>query len=583
MNMNSNRKSPARYRINSALYGGVLLPLILLATSSYAADWPSWCGQPSHNMASENEKGLPEWYALGGKDFDPAAAKNIKWFVKLGDFTGGSPVVSHGRVFIGTRERRDDFLLCLDEQTGRELGRFICRPPTRHVEHWGVCSTPTVEGDRLYLVTPYGEMVCVNVASWLASQEKASAEESDRHIVWKYDMVANLPVEQDHTASCSPLVLGDFVYVCSGNERFKTTQRPFYPLTPSLLVFNKHTGQLVARDDEQIGEQLWRGQWSSPSVAVVNGQTQILFATGNGLCYGFEPVRPELQVAPDKWMTATLRGPIVYFLDVKGKDIAGLTPAQYAQAQRLPPPDATPALPLEFRYSIGMPATTPIGSVPQARVPDVPILKKVWWFDCLPPAFRNAPFYAHGGKGDGKIHPCDIIATPVFYRNRVYVAIGGDPNHGSEESRGHLVCINATGTGDVTHSGLVWSYDELNATLTTVAITDGLLFVIDQAGVVHCLDADTGRKYWSYELSGERGQLTSALVVADGKVFVGDSILAAGKTLKVLTTLEGPVANSSSSPCVANGVLFTVHDKRLWAVQDKGDKKPATPNDGTGQ
>ena len=330
MNMNSNRKSPARYRINSALYGGVLLPLILLATSSYAADWPSWCGQPSHNMASENEKGLPEWYALGGKDFDPAAAKNIKWFVKLGDFTGGSPVVSHGRVFIGTRERRDDFLLCLDEQTGRELGRFICRPPTRHVEHWGVCSTPTVEGDRLYLVTPYGEMVCVNVASWLASQEKASAEESDRHIVWKYDMVANLPVEQDHTASCSPLVLGDFVYVCSGNERFKTTQRPFYPLTPSLLVFNKHTGQLVARDDEQIGEQLWRGQWSSPSVAVVNGQTQILFATGNGLCYGFEPVRPELQVAPDKWMTATLRGPIVYFLDVKGKDIAGLTPAQDA-------------------------------------------------------------------------------------------------------------------------------------------------------------------------------------------------------------------------------------------------------------
>jgi outer membrane protein assembly factor BamB len=571
---------PARsYRMNRTAYGGVLLSLILSTTSSHAADWPSWGGKPSRNMVSETEKGLPDWYSRGGMDFDPAATKNIKWFVKVGDFTGGSPVVSQGRVFIGTKADRDDVLLCLDEKTGRELGRFVCRRPPKRGEHWGVCSTPTVEGDRLYFVTPYGEMLCVNVASWLASGAKASAEESDRHIVWKYDMVEKLHVEQDHSASCSPLVNGDFVYVCTGNGRFKTTKRPFYPLTPSLVAFNKHTGQLVARDDEQIGERLWRGQWSSPSAATVNGRTQILFATGDGLCYGFEPVNPAQQVAPDKWSTATLRGSIVYFINVEGKEIAGRTPAQFADAEHVLPPDAKPALPLEFRYSIGMPATTPIDSIPQALEPDVPILKKVWWFDCLPPNYRNAPFYAHASKGDGKIHPCDIIATPVCYRNRVYLAIGGEPNHGSKGNRGRLLCYDATQTGDVTRSGFIWSYEELNATLTTVAIADGLLFVIDEASVVHCLDADTGRKYWTYELKSDRSLLSSALLVADGKVFVGDSILAASKTLNVISTIEGPASTSSSVPCVANGVLFTVHDKRLWAVQDKGDKKPATPND----
>jgi len=461
-------------------------------------------------------------------------------------------------------------VLCLDEQTGRELGRFICRRPSGRGERWGVCSTPTVEGDRLYLVTPYGEAVCVNVASLLTSHAKASAEESDRHIVWKYDMVEKLQVVLDHAASCSPLVFGDFVYVCTGNGRFKNLKRPFYPLTPSLVVFNRHTGQLVARDDEQIGEQLWRGQWSSPSLAMVHGKPQILFATGNGLCYGFEPVDPAAKVAPDKWITETLRGPIVYFIDVEGKDIAGLTPSQYAETHHVLSGKGKPALPLEFRYSIKMPMTTPIDSIPKARVPDVPILKKVWWFDCLPPEFRNAPFYARGSKGDGKRHPCDIIATPVFYNNRVYVAIGGDPQHASKNSRGHLVCIDATKTGDVTRSGSVWSYDELNATLTTVAIADGLLFVIDEAAVVHCLDADTGRKHWSYELKSDRGLLTSALVVADGKVFVGKSVLAAGKTLKVLATIEGLASTSCSTPCVANGVLFTVHGKRLWAVCDKG-------------
>lgn len=527
-------------------------------------------------MASETEKGLPDWYALGGSNLDAAAMKNIKWVAKLGACTCGSPIVSHGRVFIGTQGESsdDDILLCLDEQTGRELGRFHCRRPPGRGEHWGVCSTPTVEGDRLYFVTPYGQAVCVNLASWLTAHATASAPESDRHVVWKYDMVEKLRAEQDHAASCSPLVLGDFVYVCTGNGRFKNTQRPFYPLTPSLIALDKHTGQLVARDDEQIGEQLWRGQWSSPSLAMVNGKAQILFATGNGLCYGFEPVDPAVPVAADQWITETLRGPIVYYIDVEGKDIAGLTPAQYAKRHHVLAPQAKPALPLEFRYSIKMPMTTPIDSVPRAKVPDVPILKKVWWFDCLTPEYRNAPFYARGSKGDGKIHPCDIIATPVFYRNRVYVAIGGDPQHGSKNSRGRLVCFDATKTGDVTRSGFLWSYDKLNATLTTVAIADGLLFVIDEAAVVHCLDADTGHKYWTYELKSDRGLLTSALVVADGKVFVGKSTLAASKTLKVLSTIDSRAATSCSTPCVANGVLFTVHGRRLWAVCDKGEKKP---------
>jgi hypothetical protein len=364
-------------------------------------------------MASETEKGLPDWYALGGVNFNPAATKNIKWVAKLGGCTCGSPIVSHGRVFIGTQSESDDILLCLDEQTGRELGRFICRRPHRRSENWGVCSTPTVEGDRLYLVTPYGEAVCVNVASWMTSHATAGAEESDRHIVWKYDMTEKLHVEQHHTASCSPLVLGEFVYVCTGNGRFQAGERPLYPLTPSLIAFDKHTGQLVARDDEQIGEQLWRGQWSSPSAAMVNGKPQILFATGNGLCYGFEPADPTAQVAPDRWIAETLRGPIVCYIDVEGKATEGLT----------------------------------------------------------------------------------------------------------------------------------------------------------------------GQEYWTYTLKSDHGVLTSALLVADGKVFAGKSILAVSKTLNVLSTLKSNASTSCSTPCVANGVLFTVHGKRLWAVCDKGDKKPETSSD----
>ena len=280
------------------------------------------------------------------------------------------------------------------------------------------------------------------------------------------------------------------------------------------------------------------------------------------------------KVAPDRRTTATLRGPIVYFIDVTNKNTAGLSPAEYARKFSLPSSTQKPVLPLEFRYSIGSPVTTPVDSIPTAQVPDVPILKKIWWFDCLPPEYRNAPFYAHQATGDRQKHPCDIISTPVFYRNRVYVAIGGDPNHGSKDSRGNLVCIDATKTGDVTTSGKVWNYDKLNATLTTVSIADGLVFVIDEASVIHCLDADTGQVYWTYALKSDRGQLSSTLLAVDGKLFAGKTVLAVSKTLKTLGSIEANTFTSCSVPCVANGVLFKVHGEWLWAVCDKGEKMP---------
>ena len=71
-------------------------------------------------------------------------------------------------------------------------------------------------------------------------------------------MFEQLKAYYHHTASSSVLLHGDYVYVCTGNGRSWVPGRiPFSPLTPSLVVFNKMTGQLVARDDEQIGEQMF--------------------------------------------------------------------------------------------------------------------------------------------------------------------------------------------------------------------------------------------------------------------------------------------------------------------------------------
>ena len=55
-----------------------------------------------------------------------------------------------------------------------------------------------------------------------------------------------------------------------------------------------------------------------------------------------------------------------------------------------------------------------------------PVLKEVWRFDCNLPEYR-----VHGGKPARyatRGGPSEVIATPMVYKDRVYVAIGQDPN-----------------------------------------------------------------------------------------------------------------------------------------------------------
>src|SRR5687767_8960633 len=75
---------------------GVALGFALIANvgSVRAEDWPMLGGRPDRNMVS-SEKGLPiAW--------DAATGKNIKWSADLGEVTYGAPVISGGRVIIGT-------------------------------------------------------------------------------------------------------------------------------------------------------------------------------------------------------------------------------------------------------------------------------------------------------------------------------------------------------------------------------------------------------------------------------------------------------------------------------------------------
>jgi outer membrane protein assembly factor BamB len=155
---------------------------------------------------------------------------------------------------------------------------------------------------------------------------------------------------------------------------------------------------------------------------------------------------------------------------------------------------------------------------------------------------------------------------PVFHNGRVYVTVGGDIWWGKNQS--WLQCIDATKTGDVTQSGLLWSYPVGRHCCSTPSIHDGLVYVADCDGKVHCVDAETGRPYWVHDAGGE---IWASTLVADGKVYIGTRrgdfcVLATGKEKRVLSSirLRDPVI---STPVAAGGTLYVGTMTRLYALK----------------
>ena len=326
-----------------------------------------------------------------------------------------------------------------------------------------------------------------------------------------YEGVGTRPSDACHGAV---LIDGDLLYACTCNGVDRDAnakdrgelRTPPAPLAPSLIALDKKTGRLVAMDDEHLGPRLLQGQWSSPSLGRIGDRKLVFFGGGEGVLYAFEAL---------------------------------------------------------------------------ATVPDKPVkLKVVWTFDCNPAEYKEfggldpITHFARGdkrrsdtiNKGDGTFTGLNhFIASPVFYRNRVYVPIGQDPQHG--RGKGALWCIDATKTGDITETGKIWCYQGLDRSLSTVSIADGLVYVADVGGRLHCVDAETGQCYWVHDT---REIIWASTLVADGKVFLPTVkqlwILATGKEKKVCGQINLGTP-SWATPVAANGTLYVASKNYLWAVQ----------------
>ena len=49
-----------------------------------------------------------------------------------------------------------------------------------------------------------------------------------------------------------------------------------------------------------------------------------------------------------------------------------------------------------------------------------------------------------------------------------------------------VTCIDASKTGDISTTGKIWVNEKIGRSISTAAIADGLLYIADFPGIVHC-------------------------------------------------------------------------------------------------
>jgi outer membrane protein assembly factor BamB len=464
---------------------GVLLAGGLGATASDpgSGDWPMWGGTPDRNMVS-SMKGLPTTW-------DVKTKKNVKWVAELGSQAYGNPVVAGGMIFVGTNNEgpRDPnvkgdkgVLMAFRESDGQFMWQAVHdKLAAGRANDWpyqGICSSPLVEDGVVYYMSNRGELMAVDVNGFrdgkndgLVKDEK-NTKETDVDIIWRYDMMDELGVQQHNMANASPVSYGDLLFVNTSNGQDESHVNIPSPKAPAIIAVNKKTGKLVW-EDNSVGERILHGQWSSPSVGKVGDTVQVAVGQGDGWVRGYE----------------ALTGKKLWEFDMNPKD-------------------------------------------------------SVW------PKTRN-----------------EVISTPVFYENVVYIANGQDPEHG--EGVGHLYAIDPTKRGDITETGRLWHYDKIRRSISTGSVYNGILFYSDFSGFLHALDLKTGKPYWTHDMFAA---IWGSPMVIDGKVYLGDedgdvTVLNADKTLKVIA--ENNMGSSVySTPVPAHGVLYIVNRNQLYALAE---------------
>ena len=138
----------------------------------------------------------------------------------------------------------------------------------------------------------------------------------------------------------------------------------------------------------------------------------------------------------------------------------------------------------------------------------------------------------------------EVSACTMAFGTNLVVGSGNVPVR-------EMICVRAGGTGNVTQSHLQWRTKRTATYVPSPLIEGNRLYVINDSGIAHCIDLESGDEIWKERLSGD---FFSSPVLCDGKIYAtarsgSTFILKAADKFEVLTT------NDLNEECFASPVI----------------------------
>jgi outer membrane protein assembly factor BamB len=221
-------------------------------------DWPGWRGANRDNISKETGL-LSEW---------PKEGPELVWKAKGLGVGYSTPSIAKGVVYVMGTEDKDDCVIALDIKDGSQLWSTPIIKAAK-VDYPGPRSTPTIDGDTLYALTPGGTLI--------------SAKTSSGEINWRKDFRKEFKGEVGGWAYCeSPLIDGDVLICTPGGN------------TACMVALDKRSGDVIWKSDTsglpkngKRGGNYTRAEYSSTIVANLQGVKQYVQLLNGGVA-GFD-------------------------------------------------------------------------------------------------------------------------------------------------------------------------------------------------------------------------------------------------------------------------------------------------------
>lgn len=226
--------------------------LAMLASCSIAdagdTDWPQWRGPHRDGHAAKQDL-LDSW---------PAAGPKLSWQFENAGRGYSAMAIANGYLYTLGSGADDCYAICLNVQSGKQQWKTSVGPASKPGDYnhgWGggPRSTPTVDGDQLFVTTDLGQVAALSLDSG--------------DVQWTVDIVkkygGDVPV---WGYSESPLVDGDRVVVTPGGSNF-------------MVALNRSSGEMVWQS-KGVSAPV---QYASPIKGTIGSSTFYVTASKPGL------------------------------------------------------------------------------------------------------------------------------------------------------------------------------------------------------------------------------------------------------------------------------------------------------------